>query len=250
MYKAKRVRTSKKARKAPRYSRVPRQLTGRVNNELVHKHTVSVNVGAAGSGFTGGLRIYQVAGVSQFQNAATGANGEQLSAMFSLNGVEIKLNGTTTCIAKNSQASYLLELYDTWTLDLVEVMMNTSMTTVDATYSNTAIPMLGWATDNNDANATSYDELSRYSTFKSQSLKYPIKHTLIPACSAQLYSASLTTPVCFARRFKEQLDTNYPITPHYGWKCALNGMYGGLATGDVCGVDLVFKLHFTMRATK
>jgi len=238
MFKKRRV-TKAKARKVS-YAMVPRPL---LNREKGHRHVITASTSTQEN-------IYienQPGGVSQFVTTArTGAN---MSITFSLSEIVIRIQGLTAITLPVPGFTELVNLYDTFQIEKVELSLWSGATDAATGLNPTlqiqsTMPLIGHTVDMDDANNTSLTNLQQYSTYKCSQLGQgrPLKATFVPCVQGDVVSG-------FSRAQKQDINTGFPSTPHYGYKLAVDGFHAA-ATMATTYISFQFKTHYLMKSTR
>ena len=239
MYKKQRLALKKKAVYKKKYA-VPRVL---LNKEMGHRHIVT----SATSTQTQLRVITPSSGVSIFEIGTT--SSANLALSFSLGETIINLGGVPTLSVPNPALAELQNLYDSFQIEKVEITVfsgcTQSLTSGESfTGSGYVLPLIGCAPDTDDAANTSLTQLQQYSTFKCFQLgQIPMKVSVVPCCAGALSSTGQT------RLQKQDLNTQYPNVPHYGYKMAIDGFKSTPGVTNTL-LSMQFRVHYLMKATR
>ena len=215
---------------------VPRPM---LNGQLAHRHVLTCSN-------TTDDPIYitqEPTAVSQFVSTArTGAN---LSLTFSLSEVVLRIQGLTAITLNPPGNAELINLYDTFQIEKVELSLWSSATQ-SPTFATATLPLIGHTVDNDDANNTSITSLQQYSTYKCDQLgnAKPIKVTFVPTPIGNVVTGQ-------TRLQRQDINTAYPSTVHYGYKMCCDGFHIPVgSTFATTYLSFQFRIHYLMKATR
>ena len=155
-------------------------------------------------------------------------------------------------------AGELQNLYDTFQIEKVEVTMFFGKTgsNVEGTATlqgyNYTLPLIGYAPDTDDQGNTSISQLQQYSNYKVHQSSSPLRMTVVPCAQFGLYDPIVAVPPVqtgFARAQKQDVNTQYPSTPHYGVKFCADSFKGGMNDYNTL-LSLQARIHFLMKSTR
>lgn len=224
--------------KKPKFSNamVPRPI---VNREKAHRHIVTCSTSPQES-----MYLQNTAGgVTQFVTAAR--TGPNMSVTFSLSEVVIYLAGLTAITLNPPSQSELVALYDTFQIEKVELSMWSGASSSDGATYTRPLPLIGHTVDTDDRNQTNITALQQYSTYKCFQLGqgYPLKATFVPCVAGTVVSGQ-------TRLQKQDINTAYPNTPHYGYKLCVDGFNTVLGTDVTTLLSMQFRIHYLMKSTR
>lgn len=241
----KKRRVSKAKAKKGSYAMVPRV---RLNGEKAHRHIVTCSTSTEDSFFI----TNQTGGVSQFNiGVRSGANA---SFTFSLSEVIIRIQGLTALTLPVPGQQELVNLYDTFQIEKVELKIWSGATESamgdPASGATTAVfytmPLIGHTPDMDDANNTSITALQQYSTYRCDQLgqSKPISRSFVPCVAGNTVSGQ-------TRLQKQDINTGFPNTPHYGFKMSVDGFHSNPgALLDTTYLSCQFRIHYLMKSTR
>ena len=256
MFKKRRVATGRRSRPLKRsYAMVPRPM---LNREKAHRHIVTCATST--TAVVPRLAIYADSGGLPYWNNVT-LNSPNMSLSFSLAAMLVNIGGVLAETIPLPNANEFEALYDTFQIEKVEVTIffgktesaieGTAGTPNPAGYNYT-MPLIGYAPDTDDAGSTSNLQLQQYSTYKVHQANTPLRITVVPCTAAALYDPVVAvSPVKlgFSRVQKQDVNTQYPATPHYGVKFCVDSMKGG--PGDYLTLFSVqARVHLLMKSTR
>jgi len=190
--------------------------------DKAHRHVVTLS-NTQSTGFFP-VNIQTSGGLYQFESSGTFS--PNLSMEFGLASCGIKIGGFTIATFTSGNQSAFTGLYDAFILESCEVTVRASVN-VNSPASTTALPIIGYAVDNDDAANTTYDALMQYGNFKAKQplAGDPIKIKFKPAVANVIYTSSVVP--AYSRSFNQQVDCTNPNAPHYGLKLSIDGMATG-----------------------
>jgi len=232
MYKKRRV-----VKKKPSYAMVPRPL---LNREKAHRHVLTCSTSTQEIFYI----LNNAGGVSDFVTAAqTGAN---LSLTFSLSEVVLRISGLTAITLAPSNFAELVALYDTFQIEKVDISLWSSTSQANAATGVLpfVMPLIGHCPDTDDANNTSLTSLQQYSQYKCEQLGQgrPLKVSVVPCAQGTVTSGR-------SRLQKQDINTGFPATPHYGYKMACDS-FKAVDSNVVTLLSMQFRIHYLMKTTR
>lgn len=238
MYKKRRITKSKPRAKKVSYAMVPRPL---LNREKGHRHVITCSTSPQEA-----LLVANTAGgVSTFSGG--GRSSSNMSVTFSLSEVIIRLGGLTAITLNPPGFNELVNLYDTFQIEKVEMSIWSGCTESSTGAGNTftyTMPLIGHTVDMDDANNTSITNLQQYSTYRCSQLgqSVPLKSTFVPCVAGDVVSGQ-------SRLQRQDVSTGFPNTPHYGYKLCVDGLHATLDTNTTL-LSVQFRLHYLMKSTR
>ena len=250
MYKRRRVVAKKRASKRS-YAMVPRP---RLNGELAHRHVVTCSTSTG----TGGQQLF----ISNLLNVANFVSGGQtspnMSLSWSLANMVVGIGGVPAITIPVPNVAELQQLYDTFQIERVEVIMFFGNT--ESLYSGDnqlgiqyAVPLIGHAPDTDDAANTGITQLQQYSTYKIHQATSPLKLSVVPCTAGATFDPVVGGPPAalgFTRLQRQDINVAYAETPHYGHKFSIDGFRAQPGVTNTGFISIQSRIHFLMKSTR
>ena len=230
---------------------VPRPL---LNKEKAHRHIVTC---ASSTSVTAPrFAIFTDAlGNTTFNNTVLGS--PNMSINFSLSAMVINLGGVLATTVPMPNANEFQQLYDTFQIEKVEVTVffgNTESVSSGEPLSNYnyVCPLIGYTVDTDDTASSSILQLQQYSTYKVHQSNSPLKISLVPCPASVVFDptvAAIPVQLGYSRAQKQDINTQYGSTPHYGVKFAVDAFKA--QNGDYQTLFSVqARVHYLMKSTR
>lgn len=213
-----------------------------------HNFVRAVSTQNAGSVYRIGLDTYQ-----GFVINGVASNSWNMGFAFRLDGVNIYVNGVSSATLAMPNYSEFTNLYDQYRIDYVECDFIFSNNSSSVNSPATVLPVIHYAKDYDDTNATAQEQLQQYSTYGCWQLgnasnSNGMKRIFIkPNVDLQVYNGVTSG---YARSKPIFVDTQSASVPHYGLKIALDPINVPGSATLVGYLSIVFKFHMTMAHTK
>lgn len=228
----------------------------RLNGELAHRHVVTC-ASSTGPG-SAPLLIQQIAGSLQWVTGLTPAS-PNLSVSWSLAEMVIAIGGLTALRIAVPNVAELQQLYDMFQIEKVDITM--SFGSQDSFVSNDInlgarhlIPLIGYSQDTDDAANTGITQLQQYSTYRMHQSDTQLKYSLVPCAAGTTFdptAAGVPANLGFTRVQRQDINVAYAGTPHYGFKCAVDGMQANPNANFInTYVSIQSRIHFLMKNTR
>ena len=243
-FSVKKKKTSSSIQRRSTVARLPSQLYISPR-DLVHRHSICMS----SSQTTGAGQCSMLASLGLIQFNIGGVSSPNMSIDFGLGTFSIKAGGASALTLVSPSQQQLANLYDAYIVESVEVTIRTTTNSIDQG-ATLAIPVVGYAVDNDDSQNTTYDALMQYANFKSKTptANDPIKVKFKPAVTPQLYQSAVATS--YSRQFNQQVDCASPNAPHYALKLSIDGMGTAYPNGYLCAFNVEVRQHLIMLSTR
>ena len=216
--------------------RIPEVSNKTVFNYMVSQGGNQFGIQTSGTGATVATKFYKN------MSTATPLTGTCLSMVFSLDQVEVCLDGTQLLgIPTNGLNSYTT-MYDEYRIDAIEVY--TYINGVVNGHRDTAMPILASVVDTDDNQPLNHASIQEYGNCEMHQMVpgSPTYTKFQPAVNQAVYVNDGGT-LGKGRTFSPTLDINSSSVVHYGYKAVPFAF--GASAATICLIDFRIRMHVT-----